>query len=48
MSKVKSTVPRGFTRFYALYLISGKIGFEFGDQATQAVLAPGLAEGQTP
>lgn len=24
MSKVKSTVPRGFTRFYALYLINGK------------------------
>jgi DNA-binding PadR family transcriptional regulator len=24
MSKVKSTVPRGFTRFYALYLISDK------------------------
>ena len=24
VSKVKSTVPRGFTRFYALYLINGK------------------------
>ena len=45
MSKVKSTVPRGFTRFYALYLISekpmtGKQIIEEAERRSEGVWSP--------
>lgn len=45
MSKVKSTVPRGFTRFYALYLISeramtGKQIIEEAEKRSEGAWSP--------
>jgi DNA-binding PadR family transcriptional regulator len=45
MSKVKSTVPRGFTRFYALYLINekpmtGKQIIEEAENRSEGVWSP--------